>query len=1009
MAFEQERIQVILKKLEDYLYLDTLELEGFVWKDCGYKAGSEMPAVDETWQAFHKGDRWGGQPDTHRWFYKHIDLPESLRGKAIDLCVRTGREGEWDAINPQFAVYIDGRLEQGLDVNHTSVRLDNRDSFDLFLYAYAGMQGGYLEMFPSIRLPDPVCEKLYYHLKVPLDVLAFTDPNSKQYADIAHYLWEAVNRIDLRVPGSSEFRASLGAAADFLDREFYGRFCTPQEAATVGIGHTHIDVAWLWTLAQTREKAQRSFATVVKLMKQYPAYKFMSSQAQLYKYVKEEDPVLYAEIKELVKAGRWEVEGAMWVEADCNLSSGESLVRQVMHGKRFFKEEFGVDSHILWLPDVFGYSAALPQILQKSGVDRFVTSKISWNETNQMPYDVFMWEGIDGTEIFSYFLTAQNRVRGQAPTRFTTYVGTITPAMVAGTWDRFQQKELTDEALLTFGYGDGGGGPTREMLETHERLQHGIPGCPVSKIDTAAHFLDTLEARVRDNPHLPRWVGELYLEMHRGTYTSIAKNKRNNRKSEFLYQTTEWLSAMDAVLGGMAYPAKELYDGWETILLNQFHDIIPGSSIKEVYADSDRQYAAIQERAKSLLMERCGDIAARVKTGGGLLVFNPHSFVHSGAVKTETGLVYAENIPAKGYKVIPNTPQHSAVAVDGSCIENQYFKVVFDGSYDISSIYDKRSNREVIKAGGRANVIQAFEDYPREYDAWEITDYYKEKLWEVSEVVGAQPIREGIRAGIAVTKRFLDSTITQNIWLYDDIARIDFDTAVDWKQEHILLKTAFPLDIHTDKATYDIQFGTVERPTHHNTSWDAAKFEVCAYKFADVSEDGYGVSLLNDCKYGYDTVGSTLRLTILKSATYPNPEADKCIHTFTYSLFPHAGSFREAGTVQMAYDVNLPMWGMPVGAQDGDLPDCYSLMEVDCENIFVETVKRAEDSDAFIFRLYDCFNRRSTPTVHFGFDVREAAVCDLMENDIDPLAVTANSVTVPVKPFEIVTIKVKCK
>ncbi len=1009
MAFEQERIHVILKKLEEYLYFDKVELDGFVWKDCGYKSGSEMPAVDDSWQVFHKGDRWGETPDAHRWFYKHIDLPDSMRGKTVDLCVRTGREGEWDAINPQIGVYVDGKLEQGLDVNHTSVRLEGKDSFDLYLYGYAGMQGGYLEFIPSLSTPDPVCEKLYYHLKVPLDVLAFTEPDSKTYADIAHYLWEAVNRIDLRVPGSPAFRASLSEAADYLDREFYGKFCGPQEATTIGIGHTHIDVAWLWTLAQTREKAQRSFATVIKLMKQYPEYKFMSSQAQLYQYVKEEDPALFEEIKQMVKAGRWEVEGAMWVEADCNLSSGESLVRQVLHGKRFFREEFGVESRVLWLPDVFGYSAALPQILQKSGVDRFVTSKISWNETNQMPYDVFMWEGIDGTEIFSYFLTAQDRKLGQKPTRFATYVGTISPAMVAGTWDRFQQKELTDEALLTFGYGDGGGGPTAEMLETHERLKHGIPGCTVSKIDTATSFIDRLEERVRGNAHLPKWVGELYLEFHRGTYTSIAKVKRNNRKSEFLYQTTELLSVLDGVLGGMAYPKQQLRDGWEIILLNQFHDIIPGSSIREVYEDSERQHAAIQKTASALLAERCNDIAGRVKTEGGLLVFNPHSFVHSGVVEADGERYYVENIPAKGYKVVPVQPQESAVTVDGRVIENRFFRVAFDEHYDIVSLYDKRNARETIKPGERANVLQAFEDYPREYDAWEITSYYKEKMWEISDVVSAEPIRESVRAGLRITKRFLDSTISQNIWLYDEVARVDFDTTVDWKQEHILLKSAFPLDVHTDKATYDIQFGNVERPTHHNTSWDAAKFEVCAHKFVDVAEDGYGISMLNDCKYGYDTVGSTLRITFLKSATYPYPEADKCLHTFTYSLFPHAGNFREAGTVQMAYDVNLPMWGKRIAAQDGDLPESYSLVSVDCDNVILETVKQAEEGDALIFRMYDCYNRRTMPTVRFGFDVASVAVCDLMEREETPLAVTDNAVTVPVKPFEIVTLKVTRK
>lgn len=1009
MAFYFERIQTILDKLQEYLYLEQIELDDFLYQECGYKSGNALPVVDSTWKTFHRGQRWGEKADSHQWFYKHITLPDSMRGRRVALSVCTGREGEWDATNPQFAVYIDGRLEQGLDVNHTSVLIEGKDQFTLYLYAYAGMKGGYLEFLPKLFLIDEVCEKLYYHLKVPLDVLTITEPDSKCYADIMQALNHAINLLDMRVPGSDDFRASLGEAAAYLEREFYGKLCGPQEAVTVGIGHTHIDVAWLWTLAQTREKAQRSFATVIKLMKQYPEYKFMSSQAQLYQYVKEEDPALYEEIKRMVQAGRWEVEGAMWVEADCNLPSGESLVRQILYGKRFFREEFDVDCRILWLPDVFGYSAALPQILRKSGVDRFVTSKISWNETNQMPYDAFLWEGIDGTRIFTYFLTAQNRILGQKPVRFTSYVGTISPAMVAGTWDRFQQKELTNETLLTFGYGDGGGGPTREMLETHERLKHGIPGCPVSRIDTATHFLDALEKRVRDDPRLPKWVGELYLEMHRGTYTSIAKNKRNNRKSEFLYQTVEFLSVMDAVLNGTAYPAQALHEGWKTILLNQFHDIIPGSSIGEVYEESDRQYAAIQESGNRLLGERCADIAAHIRTDGGVLVFNPHSFPHSGAVWVDGALRYAENIPPHGYRVVQTCEGKSSVIAQDRMLENRFFALSFDDHWDIIRIYDKSSRREVIKPGERANVLQAFEDYPRAYDAWEITDYYREKMWEVDQVVCVEPVVEEIRAGFRVTKRFVESVITQTIWLYDDIARVDFDTVIDWKQEHILLKAAFPLDIHTNHATCDIQFGNIERPTHRNTSWDAAKFEICAHKFVDLSEDGYGVSMLSDCKYGYDVEGSTLRLSMLKSATYPYPGADKCTHVFTYSLFPHAGGFREAGTVQMAYDLNLPMWGMKVPAQEGILPDCYSLVSVDCENIILETIKQAEEGGALIFRLYDCYNRRSTPVIRFGFDIAEAVLCNLMEEEIQALPIAGNSVTVPVKPFEIMTLRITPK
>ena len=564
-------------------------------------------------------------------------------------------------------------------------------------------------------------------------------------------------------------------------------------------------------------------------MKKYPEYKFMSSQAQLYKFLKEESPELYAEVKEMVRAGRWEVEGAMWVEADCNLSSGESLVRQVLYGKRFFKDEFGVDCKVLWLPDVFGYSAALPQILKRSGVESFVTSKIGWNETNRMPYDTFWWEGIDGTDIFAFFMTAQDKHRGQKPETPVTYNAKLNPNQLQGAYDR---KEINNEVMITFGFGDGGGGPTRKDLEYYNLLKKGLPAVPKAKMEFAGSMLSRVRARALQNPKTPRWQGELYLEYHRGTYTSMAQNKRYNRKSEFLYEKAETTALLANILTGAAYPKAELHDGWETILLNQFHDIIPGSSIKEVYEVSKSQYEALLQAGNRMVKNAGAEVIGKVATDGGVLVFNPNSFAASGTVQLNGETVFVRDIPAKGYKIVKDYEARGEVQATEKVLENAFFRIELDETGAFTRLYDKRNDREVLKSGARGNVLTAYEDYPRDYDNWEISNYYKEKSWELSDKAEIYPVTDGARAGVEIRKPFMNSVITQKVWLYDDVARIDFDTDIDWKEEHLILKTAFPVDINADKATYEIQFGTVERPTHSNTGWDAAKFEVCAHKSA---------------------------------------------------------------------------------------------------------------------------------------------------------------------------------
>ena len=768
----------------------------------------------------------------------------------------------------------------------------------------------------------------------------------------------------------------------------------------------------------------------------------MSSQPQLYKYVKKNAPDVYEQIKERVKEGRWEPDGGMFVEADCNIASGEALVRQFVHGQRFFKEEFGVDNEILWLPDVFGYSAALPQILQKCGIPYFMTTKISWNEFNKMPYDTFEWEGIDGSRVLTHFVPTRDynkaAVEGGTETEhFTTYNGYINPSQMKGAWARYSQKYLNEEVLCSFGFGDGGGGPTKDMLENQRRLAKGLPGMPRTKMSTAKEFFHVLDKHVTDKKYLPTWVGELYLEYHRGTYTSMARNKKFNRKAEFAYQNEEMYAMLDAQTAGGAYPEKELHEGWEVILRNQFHDILPGSSIKEVYDDSKAEYEGIFAENKALTDATLAHIAAGVKAPKhSMVVYNPNSAaaydlvtftvpegmgepaVYDGKTKLAvqktadgTYVFFAAGVPGKGYKTYIVKEEAAdatpSMEVSTEVMENEYFKVEYNEKGQFAKIYDKKADRDILKPGKAGNVIVSYEDRPHNYDAWDVNNYYTEKSWDIDQVSAMEVVENGpVRACVKVERKYLDSTITQFIYLYHDIPRIDIKNVIDWKEHQIFVKDYFPIDVHTNEATFDIQYGNVKRDTHDNTSWDFAKFEVCHHKWMDVSEDGYGVSMLNDCKYGVGVRNGVIGMSMLKSAIHPNPEADKELHEFTYSIYPHQGGWREAGTVKQAYQINNPLTYSWKENEGGTLAPEYSLVSSDKDNAVIEVVKKAEDSDAVIVRLYECYNRRTPVTLIFGKELTSVVECNMMEEGADPVEFTGNQATFEMKPYEIKTLKV---
>ena len=1058
MIFARERAEVIANKLKKLMVVQKFQLDDWKVKEGFFLRPEEADLAEEDWEPFDSRlMHWYG-PDRHYWFRTVFTIPEEYDGKGLWLRIRTQIE-EWDdAKNPQFLVFLNGEVVQGADMNHREVLLSEAatagETVTVDLQAYSGTLHPEFRLMADVEEVSQPVKDLYYDIQVPLWAMDRMDQEGKTAIDILTVLNDTISLLDLRDVHSDDFYRSVEAARAYIAKALYEDLAGDDTVIATCIGHTHIDVAWWWTVAQSREKAARSFATVLELMDEYPEYRFMSSQPVLYTFVKERYPELYEEIKRRAAEGRWEPEGGMWLEADCNLTSGESLVRQFLYGKRFFQEEFGVDSRVLWLPDVFGYSGALPQIMKKCGIDYFMTTKLSWNQFNKVPDDTLLWEGIDGTKVLTHLISTLGV--GQSVDRFfTTYNGILHPDVIMGGWQRYQNKEMNHDILVAFGYGDGGGGPTREMLETGRRMEKGIRGIPKVRQESSLTYFTELSERVKDSRRLHTWTGEFYFEYHRGTYTSMARNKRSNRKSELLLMDLELLSVL-AEKRGLAYPAEDLERLWKMVLLNQFHDILPGSSIKEVYEVTKREYEQVAEEGGRLLKERKEAVAG---AGDGVTVFNTLGFtrrsltvlpdgVTSLTDKGEAlpsqeigGLRYSltGEIPSKGYSVYGavreadggtageaagdteaaggvvensaaesggDTPFSVLKTADGFVITTPFAKVDMAADGSFTSLLDLSENRQVWKAGEAGNRLRIYEDKPIYYDNWDIDVFYTEKYWDLDEPASIAVTSEGpLCLQITVNRSFMHSRMTQDIRFYAHSPRIDFNTWVDWKEHQYLLKAGFPVDVHADEAAFDIQFGNVVRKTHTNTSWDRARFESCGHKWMDVSESGYGVSLLNDCKYGHSVREGCIELTLIKSGIEPNPDTDNEEHVFTYSLYPHQGTWREADTQKEAADLNQPL-----SAVNGGMPgESYGFAGVKGDSVVLETVKRSEDGNGIILRLYESRNKRVNAKVSLSCAPVTVTECNLLEEPVDEaggLMIDQDGFSFVIKPYEIKTYKV---
>ncbi len=785
----------------------------------------------------------------------------------------------------------------------------------------------------------------------------------------------------------------------------------PPMGSLMMTGHAHIDLAWLWPVAETRRKARRTWSTQLWLMDRYEDFIFNQSSAQAYKWIEQDDPALFERIGKAVKDGRWEPVGGMWVEPDSQVSGGEAYVRQAFYGQRYFMEKFGIRNDTAWLPDVFGFSSGVPQILLGAGIENFFTIKVTWSEANPFPYDLFIWEGLDGSKVLAH--TFNNPAGG--------YNGVVEPVSTFTTWKNFTGKRWHDQTMLSFGWGDGGGGPSEDMLEKYDRLKD-FPALPHLEMGKVEDFFRTLPVE-----GIPTYKGELYLELHRATLTTQALTKKLMRQGEHRLAEAETLAAL-ASLQGASYPHERIDSAWEDLLLNQFHDILPGSSIHEVYEDTHPQLQAVVDTAvdvrNTAIREHYGDgngawavvnptldersftfvLPKDADVGGmhhqqvedGILVHNPAELlggletrVISAESEVTDSAASAEQVRASGSK-------------DGYTLENALVRVDIGADGTLHSVLDKRTDRETLSE--RGNQLWAYVDKPRAWDAWDIDETYEEIGEEITAVDAIELVEEGpLRAAVKVTRSWRSSRFEQIYRLTSESSRVDIATKIDWHERLMLVRALFPTTVHTHEATFETLYGVHKRPTHRNTAWDRSRFEVSAHRFVDLSEPEYGVALLNDAKYGHSVYGGTIGVSLVRGPLHPDPFADEGEHTFTYALFPHEGDWIEGGVTAEARALNAPLVTVSVSEKAIASP---AFITNDGVRLGLGALKKAHDREGLVLRVYEQHGIRGETSLTFGRPVTSVTRTNLLEEDADGADIIHEGDTLrfTVRPFEIVTL-----
>ncbi|CAG8553501.1 2475_t:CDS:10 [Acaulospora morrowiae] len=1018
-----------------------------VYKVPDLKRISFEEAVKGTYKPAKRGDSFGPSWSTH-WFHIHVTVPDDWKHDEVQFI--------WDANNEGMIWSTEGVPIQGLtggggDTRRVEYILTRQskggEKFEFYLEMACNELFGngsnglinppdpdkyYTLKQVELAVPNHRAWRLFHDFEIILEMAKSIPDNTMRSAQALHTANHIVNVF--RSDDENSIDEALEISREFLSHKNGGG----THLRVTAIGNCHIDTAWLWPFDETKRKVARSWSTQVGLMEIYPEYKFACSQAQQFEWLQTYYPALFKKIKEKSADGQFLPIGGTWVEMDCNIPSGESFCRQFLFGQRFFEQNFGHRCKVFWLPDTFGYSAQLPQIIRGAGLKYFFTQKLSWNNINSFPNTTFYWIGLDGSKVLTHMCPAE------------TYVAQCRPGELIRSVENHKDKEFSDEALLLFGNGDGGGGPLASMLERLHRLKD-IDGLPKVEIGSVDDFYERVE---RNSSELVSWKGELYFELHRGTYTSQGKIKRYNRKSELLLRDVELLStfASQSDQKNCDYP-KDTLDGlWKYVLLNQFHDVLPGSSIESVYVDAykceltskfddftpqfyeevERKGIELRERALGTLFKSS---ASSPDTEEGLLVFNTLGWdrtevvevpVSSGlgsftqyAVDKKSGYVLVKDTVSLGIQSVDvgtsdigdiSPATVTSVGHDFYLLENQFVKATFDKHGRLTSLIDKIKDREIVPPGQFGNAFKIYEDIPLFWDAWDVEIYHLQKgrdagLGGTVKIYDNGPLRASL---ILETKLSKKSSLRQIISLSVFSQRLDFETVVNWDENRQFLKVEFPFDINCDYATYETQFGFIQRPTHYNTSWDSAKFEVCGHKFADLSEYGYGVALLNDCKYGYATHGNVMRLSLLRSPKAPDEHCDIGTHEFKYAIYPHSGSFLESNVVREAYQFNVPLLvrSTPKEFTQSYKPRSYFSVE-NAPNVILDTVKRAEDSDEIILRLYEAYGGHATARLRSSLSVESIFETNIMEDEQNPIEYDIlGGAKIKFKPFQLITLKV---
>jgi alpha-mannosidase len=940
LDYTRRRLQQMSARLRDAVFADTRPVdELLVSQQVGRISWDEAQTLD--YRPAELGERFGPLWATY-WFRVRAAIPEEWRGERVEL--------GWHS-DSEATLWHDGRVVVGLNRHHAEATIADE--------AVPG---------PVEYQVELACNGLFGKQDRPVELtrceLVRWDAEAWKVAHDFELLraLEAHPATDPALAG--RLRGELERYCDTGDRSIVDGLYELHNAEHVheiaAIGHAHIDTAWLWPLAETYRKTQRTFSTAVRYMDEYPEYKFACSQAQQYAWVKERDPELYARIRAKVESGQFVPAGGSWVEPDLNIPSGEALVRQLLYGQRFFEREFGSRCREFWAPDAFGYTGQLPQLMRGAGITRFFTQKLSWNRFNKPDNHTFVWQGDDGSEVLVHFPPADN------------YSSMADVNELLKTAREYKNLDHSNTSLLVFGHGDGGGGPTREMLESLRRARD-LQGLPRTRIASPTEFFETLEAERAERPVV---VGELYFEYHRGVYTTQAFVKRGNRKSELGLRDAEFL----AVARDGDYPRHELDRLWKLLLLQQFHDILPGSSITLVYDDARRDFTELERGIGELI-------------GAGRVPVNTTGFARHDVVDGEAW-------QAEPFAVATRATGPGDVRRDGLTLENSHLRVTLAEDGRVESVLHKPSGREALTAPG--NRFELFDDRPVDFDAWDIDPYTFQTQRDAQpaeswEIVCDTPLRAEIAFERPLGEK---SRVRQVVRLDAASPRLEFHTTVDWHEEHTLFKVSFPLGVRAPNATYEMPFGYAERPTHYSTSFDRARYEVPGHRFADLSEHGFGVALLSESKYGFSCFGGDLKLTLLRAPKSPDPEADMGAHEFSYALLPHAGGWRDGGVLREAILFNAPLrWTTdgPAGSfatVDGDL--------------VLDTVKRAEDSDAIVLRLYEPYGGRGESRVTLAVPFSSVRRTNLLEEGDEHVAIEDGAIVVPYRPREVITLVVEC-